>query len=357
MKYTLPIQEAYKLANWYNTNKRELPWRDTKNPYDVWLSEIMLQQTRIEAVKPKFITFKETLPSIRALANVEDDVLMRLWEGLGYYSRARNLKKCGIVLCNQYNAQLPETYDELIQLPGIGPYTAGAIASIAYGNVACAIDGNVMRVLSRLFEITEDNRDPKLKKVFEDIIKCVFQQDSSANFVASFNQGIMELGEVICIPNGKSKCEQCPFSTFCKANLHHTTQQIPYRSALNKRKIINRTLLIIRDGDTFLIHKRPSTGLLANLYEFIGVESFLTKHEILSLLEQHDIHALHIKKLENTKHVFTHLEWHMHAYEIQVAQIESFAKNDYYLLNKKEMANKAIPSAFKKYISYYMLRE
>lgn len=357
MNYTLEIQDAQKLVIWYDTNKRSFPWRDTNNPYDVWLSEIMLQQTRIEAVKPKFTLFKETLPTISSLANCPDDVLMRLWEGLGYYSRARNLKKCAIVLCEKYDGHLPQTYQELIALPGIGPYTAGAIASIAFGNVACAVDGNVMRVLSRIFEITDDNRDPKVRKIFEKIIMDLFQKNYDSHFVASFNQGLMELGEVICVPNGSAKCDICPMHEICKAHLHHTTDTIPYRSALNQRKIINRTLLIIRDGDSFLIHKRPSSGLLAGLYEFIGIDKHITKKEVISLLEQHDVHPIHIKALPQSKHIFTHLEWHMHAYEITVAQIEFFVHEDYFLLNQKEIANKAIPSAFKKYVDYYMLRE
>lgn len=164
MKYSLKIKDAKEIAEWYQKNKRQLPWRDTNNPYDVWLSEVMLQQTRIEAVKPKFLLFKQTLPAIQDLANCEDDALMRLWEGLGYYSRARNLKKCAIELVEHYNAQLPEEYKALLKLPGIGPYTAGAISSIAYGLPAAAVDGNVMRVLARYFEITEDIRNETLKK-------------------------------------------------------------------------------------------------------------------------------------------------------------------------------------------------
>ena len=256
MKYSLKIKDAKEIAEWYQKNKRQLPWRDTNNPYDVWLSEIMLQQTRIEAVKPKFLLFKQTLPTIQDLANCEDDALMRLWEGLGYYSRARNLKKCAITLVEHYNAQLPEEYKALLKLPGIGPYTAGAISSIAYGLPAAAVDGNVMRVLARYFEITEDIRNETLKKKIEQTILECFQKDSTPSFVSNLNQGIMELGETICVPNGEARCSICPLQHTCKAHLHETTDTIPYRSALNQRKIIERTLFIIRDGDQFLIHKR-----------------------------------------------------------------------------------------------------
>ena len=174
MKYTITKENANNLANWYLKNKRQLPWRDTNNPYDVWISEIMLQQTRIEAVKPKYEKFKNELPDITALANCDDDHLMYLWEGLGYYSRARNLKKCAIVLVNEYNAKLPQDYKTLLKLPGIGPYTAGAIASIAYGIPAPAVDGNVMRVVARLLEIRKDVRDANFRKEIEEAIMQVF---------------------------------------------------------------------------------------------------------------------------------------------------------------------------------------
>lgn len=357
MKYIIQNEDAKAITEWYQKNKRQLPWRDTNNPYDVWLSEIMLQQTRIEAVKPKFLLFKQTLPTIQDLANCEEDALMRLWEGLGYYSRARNLKKCAIALVEQYNAQLPEDYKALLKLPGIGPYTAGAISSIAYGLPAAAVDGNVMRVLARYFEITEDIRSDTLKKEMEQTILECFQEDSTPSFVSNFNQGIMELGETICIPNGEAKCSICPLQHTCKAHLHETTDTIPYRSALNQRKIIERTLFIIRDGDQFLIHKRADKGLLAGLYEFIGVDAHLNKKEVIQEVEKHNIHPTHIKRLEDAKHIFTHLEWHMHAYEITVEQIEHLQQKDYLLLNKQELQTKAIPSAFKKYISYYTIRE
>lgn len=357
MKYTIKQENAEKLVDWYNTNKRQLPWRDTQDPYDVWISEIMLQQTRIEAVKPKYEQFKKELPNIDALANCEDDHLMYLWEGLGYYSRARNLKKCAILLRDEYASTLPQEYTTLLKLPGIGPYTAGAIASIAYGKPAPAVDGNVMRVIARLLEIRKDVRDVSFRKEIEETIMQVFSNGSKKEFITSFNQGLMELGEVICIPKGQIKCTTCPWNTNCMAYAHHTVEQIPYRSPLARRKIIQKTLLIIRDGDQFLIHKRPNEGLLAGLYEFIGIDKQMNAKEIIQFLEENQMHPLHIKKLPNSKHIFTHLEWHMQAYEIQIAQIESFQQDDYMLLNKKDLAHRAIPSAFKTYIDYYTLRD
>lgn len=342
------------LIEWYRQNKRSLPWRDTGNAYDVWLSEIMLQQTRIEAVKPKFYLFKETFPTIEDLSKADDDLLLRVWEGLGYYSRARNLKKCAQILVEQYNGKLPEEYDQLIKLPGIGPYTAGAITSIAYHKPHSAVDGNVLRIFARLFEITDDIRDTKTKDNIQNIIDSYLKNHPEQS--SDFNQGCMELGEVICVPNGNPKCDVCPIHEFCLASIHHKTETIPYRSPLNKRKIINRTLLIIRDGNHFLVHKREKNGLLAGMYEFIGVDSFLTKNEIITTLEKQNIHPLKIKKLPDAKHIFTHLEWHMHAYEITVEQIESIEKENYMLFDRTDLSSKAIPSAFKKYKDYYALR-
>lgn len=343
-----------KLIEWYRQNKRDLPWRDTGNAYDVWLSEIMLQQTRIEAVKPKFYLFKETFPTIEDLSKADDDLLLRVWEGLGYYSRARNLKKCAQILVKEYNGKLPEEYDQLIKLPGIGPYTAGAIASIAYHKPHSAVDGNVLRIFARLFEITDDIRDTKTKDNIQTIIDNYLKKDPEQS--SDFNQGCMELGEVICVPNGKPKCDICPIHEFCLASIHNKIETIPYRSALAKRKIINRTLLIIRDGDYFLIRKREKKGLLGGMYEFIGVDSFLTKDEIINTLEKQNIYPLKITKLPDAKHIFTHLEWHMHAYEITVEQIESIEKEDYMLFDRIDLLSKAIPSAFKKYKDYYALR-
>lgn len=348
-------KDANKLCTWYENNKRSLPWRDTGNPYDVWLSEIMLQQTRIEAVKEKFILFKKELPTIKDLSLCDDDKLMRLWEGLGYYSRVRNLKKCAIELVSNFNGQLPKEKEILLKLPGIGPYTAGAISSIAYNQTNPAVDGNVLRILTRLFLDTRDVRDDKVKKEYEEYLFNLL--NSYQISPSSFNQGLMELGELVCLPNGEPHCKECPFNHICKAYLEDKTDSIPYRSKLSQRKIIHRTLLIVRDGNQFLIHKRPSKGLLANLYEFIGIEETLTKKEVISFLEDKNIYPTRIKKLPNSKHIFTHLEWHMIAYEVTVEEIQAFIEEDYYLFNKKQLKEKAIPSAFKTYVDYYTLRD
>lgn len=352
----LSIEDAHALTIWYDKNKRDLPWRDTGNPYDVWISEIMLQQTRIEAVKPKFALFKENFPDISSLAVCSEDHLLRVWEGLGYYSRARNLRKCAIVLAEKYDGKLPQTYEELLSLPGIGPYTAGAIASIAYGQKAAAADGNVLRVLARCFADKRDIRDIHVHKEYTNEILDLFERDPSLS-VSSFNQGLMELGEVICLPNGAPQCHICPLSRSCKAYLYKCTDTIPCRSSLKQRKIVNRTLLVIRDNDSFVLHKRKSSGLLASLYEFIGIDGTITKEQAVQEAEKLGFTALHIKQLPSSKHVFTHLEWHMQAFEIQTAQITSLPDETYRLSSKKELTNMAVPSAFKTYIQYYSLRD
>lgn len=351
------MYDAIALSDWYQKNKRSLPWRDTGNPYDVWLSEIMLQQTRIEAVKDKFIAFKKELPSIRDLAECGDDRLMKLWEGMGYYSRARNLKKCAQVLMKEYHGKLPDDYESLIKLPGIGPYTAGAVASIAYGKPAAAVDGNVLRVLARYFNNARDIRDAGVRKEYDSCIRNVFREKSDPDFVRNFNQGLMELGETVCIPKGSPLCPQCPFRSSCQASIAGCTGRIPFRSSLKKRKIVNRTILVIRDGSKFLLHKRPEKGLLAGLYEFPGVDAFLTRKEAAGEVQKLGAEPFVIKRLPDSKHIFTHLEWHMHAWEVKVGDVESLRMENCLFLSKKELQNFAVPSAFHAYKDWYSLND
>lgn len=350
----MKISSIEKLINWYKKNKRELPWRDTNNPYDVWLSEIMLQQTRIEAVIPKFLLFKNELPTIEDLSKCDDDHLMRLWEGLGYYSRARNLKKCANVLVKEYDGKLPSTYHELIHLPGIGPYTAGAIASIAFNEKVTAIDGNVLRIIARVYGIKDDILSTSTKTKIKELLEPFYVSIKSPK---DLNQAWMELGQRICLPNGLPECKKCPLNKECYTYKHQLFDEIPYRHALKSRKIIHRTILIIRDHTRFVLHKRPSSGVLANLYEFVGVDEILNRKEVLEKVEALGFSANHIKKLPSSKHIFTHLEWHMDAYEIQVSQIKELKDSSYILKTKKELENFAIPSAFKTYVEYYALRD
>ncbi len=355
-KYTLELSSAAHLAKWYDENKREMPWRDTGDPYDVWLSEIMLQQTRIEAAREKFLRFREALPGIAELAACDEDHLMKLWEGLGYYSRAKNLQKCAQVIMRDHGGTLPADPELLRRLPGIGPYTAGAIASIAFGIAVPAVDGNVMRVLSRFLCIREDVREPETKGIFEDIIRDLFRQDPSPAFAASFNQGLMELGETLCLPNGAPLCEKCPWKAGCIAHAQGFTDSLPVRGAAKKRREIERTLLILRCGNAFLLRKRPEKGLLAGLYEFPGIDGRLTREEALQAAETIGAKPTGIHPLPEAKHIFTHLEWHMTAWEIETGLPDHTGDKDTVLASKEELARMAIPSAFRTYIEYYALQ-
>ena len=331
MSKLLTPDDAAKLLSWYRKNKRCLPWRDTNNPEDVWISEIMLQQTRVEAVKAYFVRFRTALPTVSSIASCEDDRLMKLWEGLGYYSRAKNLKKCAQVLQERYNGTLPSDPEKLKQLPGIGSYTAGAIASIAYNVPVPAVDGNVLRVFARLTGNDSDITLTKTKQHVTEMLQTLLWDCSAAAWshtggtrsffsTSDFNQALMELGAVVCIPNGAALCTRCPLSDCCEARKTGQVERLPIRSPKKKRKIEPRTLLIIRDGERFLFQKRPSKGLLAGLYEFPGLPGTLDEESALQGAKQLGFTPLRIRPLPGGIHVFTHMEWHMTAWEIQVAE-------------------------------------
>ena len=357
--YEAHHEDMKKLLKWYRANKRSFPWRDTDDPYDVWISEIMLQQTRTEAVREYFIRFKKEIKDIQTLSQIEDDWLMRLWEGLGYYSRARNLKKCAQVLTEKYEGRLPEDYDSLLSLPGIGPYTAGAIMAIGFGKPYPAVDGNVLRVLARYFAIEEDIRSDKVRRLMEEAIASYYRDHgiSDKKDIRDLSQAFMDLGAVICIPNGKPSCEDCPLKRSCKALNEDLTDVLPYRSKNKERKIVDRTLFILRNGDTFLVCKRPSKGLLADLYEFPGVDEKLDETKVSEYLKEKGYDPLRIRKLPTSKHIFSHVEWHMDAYEIRISSWSLPLKENEMLSDRKDLQSLAIPSAFRTYIDYYGLRE
>ena len=354
-KFSFTSAAAENLISWYRSNKRDLPWRHTCDPYHIWISEIMLQQTRVEAVIPKYLHFVEELPNVQELALCSDDRLMKLWEGLGYYSRAVNLKKCAGAICSLYNGRFPQNYKDLIGLPGIGPYTAGAICSIAFGIGIPAVDGNVLRVITRLCGIKDDIREQQTKETINDLIASYYQSESpDAEAVRDLTQGFMDLGALICLPGGDPHCNKCPWKDLCFARHFQLTDTLPNRTPLKKRKIIDRTLLIIRDGSRFLLQKRPDSGLLAGLYEFPGVDKKLSRKEVIITAEEMGYEPMRIKQLPNSKHIFTHLEWHMCAYEVTVARLR---ENDGLFVDRKELQQFAVPSAFKTYLDYYALRD
>ncbi len=254
------------IIEWYQNQEKTLPWKQDKEPYHIWVSEIMLQQTRIEAVKKYYTRFMEELPTIQDLAVVPEEKLLKLWEGLGYYSRARNLKKAAIQIEKEYEGKMPTNYADLLKLAGIGEYTAGAIASISYKEKVPAVDGNVLRVVSRVLASKEDVLLPETKRK---ITKALFE--IMPNEPGDFNEGLMELGEKICLPNTVPMCDKCPIQEFCRAHKENLTKEIPVRIKKQKRKIEKRTVFILEYQNQMAIRKREKTGILAKLYEFPNV--------------------------------------------------------------------------------------
>ena len=301
------------LLSWYRSNKRDLPWRIDKNAYRIWISEIMLQQTRVEAVKPYYFRFMEHFPTVQALAEAPDELLMKCWEGLGYYSRARNLKKAAQVIVEEYGGKLPASRDELLKLPGIGSYTAGAIASIAYEMAAPAVDGNVLRVLSRVTGSRDDILKQSTKRRMEELVSQVIKEGEAGDFT----QALIETGAIVCVPNGEPLCDRCPFFTVCAARMEGTTGEIPVKSPKKKRKIEEKTVLLLQYGEKIAIRKRKKEGLLASLYEFPNVPGKLSKHEIIELVDG----VQSAEPVPDAKHIFSHVEWHMKGYYVNVDRI------------------------------------
>ncbi|RGY99645.1 A/G-specific adenine glycosylase [Clostridium sp. AM58-1XD] len=303
------------LLAWYKEHARVLPWRENPQAYRVWISEIMLQQTRVEAVKPYFERFMKELPAVRNLAEVEDDRLMKLWEGLGYYSRARNLKKAAIEIMGRYGGEIPSSYEELIKLPGIGSYTAGAVASIAYGIPVPAVDGNVLRVVSRVTGSREDIAKQSVKKKIEEMIGKVMPPHS----VSSYNQGLIEIGAVVCVPNGEPHCKECPLLSVCEAAEKGLTGEIPVKTGKKARKIEEMTVCLIEWEGKYGIRKRSSQGLLASLYELPNTGGYPEGNELLKGFGLDEETAVITERLPDAKHIFSHVEWHMRGYRIEIS--------------------------------------
>lgn len=325
------------IVKWYKENKRMLPWRKQKNPYAIWISEIMLQQTRIEAVKVYYERFMREIPNIETLANIEEEVLLKLWEGLGYYSRAKNLKKAAIKICEEYGGNMPKYYEQLVDLPGIGEYTAGAIASIAYHERVPAVDGNVLRVISRIIGSTKDILLPDTKREMTAKLKAIMPKEAG-----DFNEGLMELGERVCITNGEPFCNNCPLQAYCVAYKQGLTNQIPVRIKKTKRKYEERLIFVLEWKDKIAIQKRGEKGLLAGMYEFPNVmkkEGLIIKQ----ILQTWNLEAEQKEALGKAKHIFSHIEWNMEGWRIKVKN-----KNEQFIWAKKEeiIEKYAIPEAF-----------
>lgn len=349
------IQEPYRhsdrlaepfrrLPDWYRKNHRILPWRDTGDPYDVWVSEIMLQQTRVRAVIEYFIRFRRELPDVRHLSEVSEERLLKLWEGLGYYSRPRNMKRAAGIIMENYGGKIPDDPEILRSLPGIGSYTAGAISSIAYGVPEPAVDGNVLRVCSRIAGNDSDIALAATKRQLERAIREIMRMDGISP--GDLNQALMELGALICVPNGSPSCSECPVSGMCTAHLQSQTGVLPVKAQKKARRVEKKTVLLIENGGSYLIRRRKEEGLLAGLWEFPSEEGFLNPEDALraaaSLLAEgrnaacadggtgpaaeEDV-PLYIERMPDAKHIFSHIEWRMHAYRIRIADPDGGVRN------------------------------
>lgn len=335
------------LVAWYREHRRDLPWREHPDAYRVWVSEIMLQQTRVEAVKPYYDRFLKAFPDVEALAAAEEDKLMKMWEGLGYYNRVRNMQKAARQIMTEHDGQFPCEYDEILKLSGIGNYTAGAISSFAYGIAKPAVDGNVLRVVSRLLASDSDIMKASTRTQIENIIEEVIPADAAADF----NQGLIELGAIVCVPNGEPKCEICPVAHLCKAKEQNIQMELPVKTKAKARRIEKRTVLIFRDNETIAIRKRPAKGLLAGLYELPNVEGHLTRKEVIEYGKMIGLTPIRVKKLVSAKHIFSHVEWHMIGYEVLVDELEKNCSEKMIFAGREEIDQKySIPSAFEAYI-------
>lgn len=384
-------QMCESLMEWYRVERRILPWREDPTPYHVWISEIMLQQTRVDTVKGYYARFLSRCPDIRALAEADEDTYMKLWEGLGYYSRVRNLHKAAEEIMEMHGGIMPGSYDELLKITGIGPYTAAAIASIAFGERVPAVDGNLLRVFARLSAYTENIKTEKAKKAAatyyrnwmpaavpaqslpaststEEARHPVSERSMTFDAPArtkeatavtlpqtlytpgSFNQALMDLGATICLPNSAPHCSDCPLQSFCTAHARGEETAYPVVPEKKARRIEDRTVFLIHDAGKIVIGKRPPKGLLASLYEFPNTEGHLSEAEALQYVSSLGFAPLRIRRLAPAKHIFSHIEWHMIGYAVMVDELTPFESDRLLLVSMKALADTySIPSAFSAY--------
>ena len=329
------------LLPWFDENKRELPWRQDKDPYHVWLSEIMLQQTRVEAVKGYYTHFLQALPSIADLANADDELLHKLWEGLGYYSRVRNLKKAAQVIMDDFGGIFPKEHAQILSLPGIGPYTAGAIASICYDSPTPAVDGNVLRVISRICNEDTPIDSPAYKKSVEHRLAAIYPARAG-----DFTQALMELGATLCGPNWTPKCTDCPCVHFCKAHAAGTAASLPVKTPKKAKKEEEKTVFILSCDGCYALQKRPNNGLLAGLWEFPNVPGKLDMEQGLLILKDWGLRPRQLLRQVQRQHIFTHIRWQMQGLYLEVAE-----KNEVFVwLSAEEIRQQAaLPTAFRQF--------
>ena len=335
-------------AEFYRQSGRPLPWRRDREPYHVFLSEIMLQQTRVEAVIPYYEKFLRLFPTVEALAATDEDALLKAWEGLGYYSRARNLRRAAERVVAVYGGRFPASYDELLSLPGVGKYTAGAIASISFGLPRSAVDGNALRIYTRLFADGTNTSDEAFKARVTEELDAAYPTGDDA---ACATQGLMEVGQCFCLPNGAPKCKGCPLSPLCEVGRGNADHHLyPNKEKRRPRRVLKKTVLLITDGEGFYIQKRPDSGLLAGLWEFPSADGHLSSDGAMAAANALGFSAQGVLTAVDGKHIFTHLEWHMKGYLVSVSKSSTAG---FIRATPEDMEEKyAIPTAFRTFLDY-----
>ena len=329
-----------RLLPWFQGAARDLPWRHTDDPYAIWVSEIMLQQTRVAAVLGYYRRFLEELPTVEALAKAPEEKLMKLWEGLGYYSRARNLQRCAKVLLRDCDGRFPERYEELVKLPGIGDYTAAAVASAAFGERCPAVDGNVYRVLTRLTDDPRPITDAAGKRRIRDWAESAMPHDRQG--IRLYNQATMDLGATVCIPVGAPRCDVCPMADICLGHLRGTAELRPVKPPKKPRRMEERTVFVLLRGEEAALRRRLERGLLARLWEFPNVEGHLTEEQVGDCLRLWDLTVKTWRRRLTARHIFTHVEWDMLCYVLEVEG----AGGGLTWMDREGFARAALPSAF-----------
>ena len=336
-------QLPYALLPWYRENRRDLPWRGEQDPYRIWLSEIMLQQTRVEAVRGYYARFLEKLPTIKDLAEADDELLHKLWEGLGYYSRVRNLKKAAKVIMDRYNGVFPREHKKVLDLPGIGPYTAGAICSIAFNQPTPAVDGNVLRVISRLTDDDRPSDTVQFRRETEERLTAIYPSDAG-----DFTQALMELGATLCGPNRTPDCHLCPCRDFCKGK--YRAEELPVRTPKRARREEDRTVFIVSCEGRFALTKRPDKGLLAGLWQFPDVPGIYTGQAAADRAGELGFAVKEVLREVEKSHIFTHITWKMRGIYLEASDL----REGYHWLTPDEIRDSAaLPTAYRQFLEEY----
>ena len=305
------------LLEWFWNNRRILPWRENRTAYGTWVSETMLQQTKVATVIPYYNRFLSLFPDIITLSTAPQEEVFKVWEGLGYYSRAKNLQNGAKYCVDHFGGKLPESTGQLLTIPGIGPYTAGAIASLSFGLIEPAVDGNVIRVFSRLFALFVYPQDMKARKEIAETIRVLLPEGNAGDF----NEAVMDLGATICTPTNPN-CKSCPLSTLCEAFLIDRQKDLPLKKAKKENPVLPYTILVLQKGAEFFIRKRPNTGLLASLFEFPSFPGHLTSDQLKENINK-DFgippgQIMSITSLGSSTHIFSHLKWQMEGYHVSL---------------------------------------